>query len=295
MIASNDTLLIGRLTQDLGSCRHLPKAAQWVRLKGGRTNHVWQVTGTETDRPVIVKLYDLTIDNPLFPNRPKDEALVLQALEGLGMAPRLLHHGTTSLGDCLIYSHLEGRTWRDDPARVAALLHKLHRVTPPKGLPRAPDGSAELAHQIAGILSRCTTANLKDLPSLPTQTVTPSGAACLLHGDPVPGNLIESNAALHLIDWQCPSVGDPCEDIALFLSPAMQIAYRGAPLSASEKQDFLAAYPAPKILARYGALAPWYHARSFAYCLWQADQGDETAVIRAKAERAALEGLGLTL
>jgi hypothetical protein len=36
-------------------------------------------------------------------------------------------------------------------------------------------------------------------------------------------------------------------------------------------------------------LAPWYHARSYVYALWQAAQGEITAINRAEAEKAALE------
>ena len=288
MTAPDDTQLIQDLIQDLASSGHLPDAAQWLRLKGGRTNHVWRVTGPTGTNPVVVKLYAETTDNPLFPNRPDDEARVLLALNGKGMAPCLLHQGNTRHGACLIYSHINGTPWRDDPANVANLLRRLHGLTPPKGLRPAPDGSAALEAQIAAILARLTGGAPK-MPDLPRTAIPPSNAACLLHGDPVPGNLITQGNALHLIDWQCPATGDPCEDIALFLSPAMQIAYRGAPLRTSEVQAFLAAYDSPKVLSRYAAIAPWYHARSYAYCLWQADQGDKTAVSRAKAEYSALQ------
>jgi aminoglycoside phosphotransferase (APT) family kinase protein len=60
-----------------------------------------------------------------------------------------------------------------------------------------------------------------------------------------------------LIDWQCPAVGDPCEDIAIFLSPAMQLAYRGTVLSRAEEQVFLTAYSDASTLKRYANIAPW--------------------------------------
>ncbi|WP_306154731.1 phosphotransferase family protein [Roseovarius sp. MMSF_3281] len=289
MTAPDDTQLIQALERDLAPSGHVPDAAQWVRLKGGRTNHVWRITGPTGANPVVVKLYAETSGNPLFPNRPDDEARVLHALDGQGMAPRLLHRTATRLGPCVVYSHVSGARWRDDPAKVARLLRRLHGLAPPRGLRPAPDGSVALEAQIAAILARCP-GDVQNMPGLPDTAVPPSGAACLLHGDPVPGNLIAQGAALHLIDWQCPAIGDPCEDIALFLSPAMQIAYRGAPLAQTEEQAFLSAYDSPRLLSRYAALAPWYHARSFAYCLWQAHQGDKTAMTRAQAEHAALKG-----
>jgi hypothetical protein len=283
-----DSSLIQSLTGDLAASGQLPDGAHWQRLRGGRTNHVWQVTGPKGGDPIVVKLYDGSAQNPLFPNRPKDEARVLGALEGQGVAPRLLHHATTRLGPCLIYSHLDGAPWRDDPATAAKLLYRVHHMAPPKGLRRPPDGSAAIARQIMTILAAAGQ-TLQNLPDLPTVPVTPSRAHCLLHGDPVPGNMIDCGEHLLLIDWQCPGVGDPCEDIALFLSPAMQIAYRGAPLSDVEETAFLAAYGDADTVRRYTRLAPWYHARTLAYCLWQAAQGEDAALTRASAERTALD------
>ncbi|WP_172982773.1 phosphotransferase [Roseovarius bejariae] len=283
-----DSSVIAALTRDLADSGQLPTSAQWQRLYGGRTNHVWRVTGGSDAGPVVVKLYKDSADNPLFPNCPEDEARVLRALEGQGMAPRLLHYTATRLGPCLIYSHLDGGPWRNDPAAAAVLLRRLHRTTALTGLRSAPDGSKAIEAQIETILARCAP-SAPEIPRLPAQPVAPSGATCLLHGDPVPGNLIDCGTTLRLIDWQCPAIGDPCEDIALFLSPAMQIAYRGAPLTPAEEMTFLKSYDLPEILSRYTRLAPWYHARSYAYALWQSAQGETTAIARAQAERTAFE------
>ena len=57
--------------------------------------------------------------------------------------------------------------------------------------------------------------------------VAPVGHPCLIHGDTVPNNFIQSVDALVLIDWQCPALGDPVLDLAIFLSPAMQQIARG--------------------------------------------------------------------
>ena len=78
---------------------------------------------------------------------------------------------------------------------------------------------------------------------------------------------------LTLIDWQCPASGDPTEDIATFLSPAMQRLYRGTILSEAEREAFLAAYPDPAIVARYRALKSVYRWRMAAHCLWKAERG----------------------
>jgi aminoglycoside phosphotransferase (APT) family kinase protein len=284
-----DTSVIEALTRELaGSGLFMHASAQWQRLSGGRTNHVWRVSGASDTGPIVVKLYENSADNPLFPNCPEDEARVLRALEGQGMAPRLLHYTATRLGPCLIYSHLDGRPWRNDPEAAAILLRRLHQTPPLKTLRPAPDGSKAIEAQIETILARCAP-TAPEMPKLPGQAVAPSGAACLLHGDPVPGNMIDCGTTLRLIDWQCPAIGDPCEDIALFLSPAMQMAYRGAPLDPADVMRFLEAYDVPDILSRYTRLAPWYHARGYAYALWQAAQGEAFALHRAEAEKTALE------
>ena len=111
---------------------------------------------------------------------------------------------------------------------------------------------------------------------------------CFLHGDPVAGNIVGNPEDWRLIDWQCPAIGDPCEDIALFLSPAMQMAYRGAPLSEGERQRFLATYPDPEITRRYQSLAAFYHWRMAAYCLWLDSRGDRAAGEGTEAEIAAM-------
>ena len=96
---------------------------------------------------------------------------------------------------------------------------------------------------------------------------------------------------LTLIDWQCPRLGDPAEDLALFLSPAMQLLYRGAPLGLAEQDAFLAAYPDPQVTARLRALLPWFHWRMAAYCLWKAERGGAEDREAMALEIAALQSI----
>jgi len=274
---------------DLVTARGLSTAkALWVALDGGRTNQTWRVT--DGARQIVVKLFAQDTRNPLFPNNPASEIQALRHLEGHTLAPKLVDHFATPLGQCVIYEHLQGRTWRSDPAQAAKLMKRLHHIDAPEGLRNAPDGSLALHRQGEMILRMCPPSEagrVRDL--LPETEVPPSGATCLLHGDPVPGNIIGEGRDLRLIDWQCPAVGDPCEDIAIFLSPAMQLAYRGTALSLAEKQVFLTAYGDANTLKRYANIAPWYHWRMLAYCLWQYARGDLQADIRAKAEIRALK------
>src|SRR6056297_4022455 len=267
----------------------VPPDASWTALEGGRTNRLWRVS-----RPsgglVVVKLYRQAAPNPLFPNDPAVELRLLRHLSGHGIAPHPLYFGKTPAGPCLVYAHLAGAAWTRGAYMAASVLKRLHAIAPPPGLRNAPDGSLALGEQTAAILARCESHAAHAARSLmPRHEVPALGRATLLHGDPVAANMVVGETGARLIDWQCPAIGDPCEDIALFLSPAMQMAYRGAPLTPADVTTFLKAYDAPDILSRYTRLAPWYHARSYAYAVWQATHGEATAIHRANAEKAALE------
>jgi len=269
----------------------VPPDASWTALEGGRTNRLWRVS-----RPsgglVVVKLYRQAAPNPLFPNDPAVELRLLRHLSGHGIAPHPLYFGKTPAGPCLVYAHLAGAAWTRGAYMAAAVLKRLHAIAPPPGLRNAPDGSLALGEQTAAILARCESHAAHAARSLmPRHEVPALGRATLLHGDPVAANMVVGETGARLIDWQCPAIGDPCEDIALFLSPAMQLSYRGAPLDTAERAAFLASYRDPAIIARYRRLAPWYHWRMLAYCLWRHEGGDPGARAAADAEQAALIAL----
>lgn len=254
------------------------------RLTGGRSNHVWRAGG------LVIKLYSADGANPLFANDPVREISVLAALSGTGMVPPLVQSGEFEGRRWLGYAHVNGRPWQEDAGHVAQLLGRLHDLAPPPGLPEGANGSAELEMQAVEILAHC--AGQKQLAGLrPLGRVPPLAQTVLIHGDPVPGNLLAHDGTLTLIDWQCPQTGDPAEDLALFLSPAMQLMYRGAPLTKAEKDAFLRAYPDPRIAGRTLALMPWFHWRMAAYCLWRAERGGAKDWQAFELERAALQSI----
>ncbi|MBY6066442.1 aminoglycoside phosphotransferase family protein [Leisingera aquaemixtae] len=254
------------------------------RLTGGRSNHVWRAGG------LVIKLYAEDGANPLFANDPAREGAILAALSGTGMVPPLVQTGAFEGRNWLSYAHVNGSPWQEDTAHVARLLGRLHDVSPPPGLPQGINGSSALETQTLGILKNC-----KDPDQLaalrPLGRVPPLPQPVLIHGDPVPGNLLAHDGTLTLIDWQCPQIGDPAEDLSLFLSPAMQLMYRGAPLTKAEEDSFLRAYPDPRIAGRTLALKPWFHWRMAAYCLWRAEQGGEKDRQGYQLERAALQSI----
>ncbi len=250
-----------------------------VPLQGGRSNRVWRAG----DR--VLKLYQPRGGNPLFANDPHRENAALLALAGTGMVPQLLASGRFEGRAWLIYGHITGAPWRQDSGHVAQLLGRLHDQPGFEELPEGMNGSAALEWQGKAILDQLSTASepVAQIRGLrPIGQVPPLSQLSLIHGDPVPGNLVAHDGTLTLIDWQCPQLGDPSEDLALFLSPAMQVLYRGEVLSIGEEEAFLAAYPDPGVVGRYLSLKPWYHWRMAAYCLWRSQAG-------AAQDRRALE------
>jgi thiamine kinase len=240
--------------------------AVWRPLAGGRTNHLWRVAGA------VVKSYDPDAASPLFPNDPDAERRALAALSASGLAPVPLGGGTTWIA----YRYLQGAAWRSGTASVARALHRLHGH-PGAGFRPLGSGSAALLAQGRAILAACPAT----LPEPPDPGLPPA-APCLIHGDAVPGNIIACTQGLTLIDWQCPASGDPAEDLAMFLSPAMQWLYRGAPLTGPERDEFLAAYPDGGTVARFLVLEPLFRWRMAAHCLWKSSRGapDYSAALR---------------
>ncbi|MCY4137640.1 MAG: phosphotransferase, partial [Rhodobacteraceae bacterium] len=82
----------------------------------------------------------------------------------------------------------------------------------------------------------------------------------LVHGDGVLGNLIRSNDRLTVIDWQCPGIGDPADDIACFLPPGMQMT-NGGVVDASLIEAFMETCPCRETIVRYRKLLPPFTGR----------------------------------
>ncbi|WP_151719063.1 phosphotransferase family protein [Gemmobacter serpentinus] len=234
----------------------VPKDAVWQRMAGGRSNLVWRVGG------LVVKQFRPDRASPLFPNDPLAERAALTGLAGCGIAPRMAGSGS----DWIAYDHLPGQDWRDDPVPVARALAVLHRQPLLPSLTRAPMG-----HDLRRAAQVWAPQDLPPCPEL--NAPLPQIAPRIIHRDPVPGNIVMQDGQARLIDWQCPAIGDPAEDLAVFLSPAMQMLYRGAVLSETEIAQFLAAYPDREVIDRYRAMRGVLHWRIAAHCAWRAGQG----------------------
>jgi thiamine kinase len=285
------------LKQHLVEMSLLPESAVWTPLEGGRSNSLWRVQGASGD--IVVKLYAGGTATPLFANDAGAEAKVLEHLSHTGLAPRPIYHGNLSSCPVLIYTYQEGLNWRTEPELPAKVLKNLHQLSVPSGLrdlPLAPDGSRALLDQTLSILKMIPAHLAYDVQKLrPIGVVPPSGICQILHGDPVPDNFVclphDVRLAPVLIDWQCPALGDPILDLALFLSPAMQRVTRGAHLSEEERRRFLDAYNDPATEARLKALLPFFHWRMAAYCLWKItrEKPDHAYAAALEAELAALK------
>ena len=263
--------------------------AKWTPLQGGRTNRLWRVeTGS---RSVVVKLYRPDGVTPLFPNDPAAEALVLRHLAGTGLAPDLVETMETAAGSCLVYFHVDGAHGVVPHGDMASLLARLHKVPAPPGLRRVPFGAKTILRQGDHILAACSDAARLDRLR-PDEINLEPGQSVFLHGDPVPANAIAAPWGACLIDWQCPAIGDPTEDLAIYLSPAMQLLYGAGPLSSEQTENFLSAYGDKAVAERWRKLAPAYHWRMAAHCLWRLEREGPKS---GNAQALELELAGLSL
>lgn len=261
---------------------------KFEQVSGGRTNLVWRFAGPDGDLMCKLALPDR--DTPLFPNLPHDEAAALRALSGTGLAPELRTALETPWGPCLVYDSCLGTPWACDPGPVGAVLAQVHRRAPPSGLrPLSGSAAAILAQGDEIVTGLADPGQFADLrPAVVTMADTKT---LFLHGDPVPGNIIVNRARPVLIDWQCPAVGDPVHDLALFLSPAMQVLGRGAPLDAPERLAFLQGYDDPHSVRRLNLLEPALSWRMAVYCAWRVQRGHSDYALALTAELDHLQQL----
>lgn len=269
---------------------HVPEKANWSRLLGGRSNPVWRIMSDDMPYDLVCKLYDDAAATPLFANDGTREALVLKHLAGKGIAPDYVGFMDSALGASVLYQHVDGIPWTRGVEDVARLMAKLHQIEAPQGLPESITSPITL---IAETRAMADAIGIQ-LPAPPRVSGDlPTASRRFLHGDIVPGNIVASSDGLRLIDWQCPVIGDPAADIAVFLSPAMQVLYGNQPLTPAEQSDFLTAYVRAVGDAtgaeRYRALAPLFHWRMACYCDWKAAHGDAAYRDVAGLERRASE------
>lgn len=267
----------------------IQKDDAFVPLAGGRTNRVWKISG---ERDLVCKLYSEGTQNPLYENAPQSEYECLKQLSGKGIAPEAICFMQTKFGEVLVYDYLHGTVWNNDVVCVAQLLARIHSEPLPQGLRTLTVGSVAVVEQTFDILKDVKSEDADRIKALkPAGDVTGCETMCFVHTDVVAGNLIETADGVRLIDWQCPGMGDPVEDLAMFLSPAMQHVYRGDALTNAECVAFISAYPDEAVQDRYKRMAPFYHWRMAAYCAWKEARGSDEYAAAKILEIAALEQL----
>jgi len=255
-------------------CRSVATAR--TRLAGGYRNQVWKL---RSGRGFVVEK-DYAEDpgraNPMYPNLPDHEAAAMRHLAGTGCAPELVSYrpALEEVGAQVVYRYVAGTQWRSGGAEVAHLLARVHAVRAPKGMRRLHRSAAEALTHADEMVADTATATLRrtmDSARPEPSRGAPATRLSLVHTDCGPGNIVRTRHGLVLIDWQCPGLGDPVEDVACFLSPAMMVLYQSAPHSPGARQSFLDAYAGHDQTAvdRYLRDGAAWHFRIAAYCTWR--------------------------
>ena len=270
-------------------------------LTGGYLNQVFRLRGKEQgdDFDWVVKFFMPETELALFPNLPEDERKATYLASTIGRAPVPISWLETFDGPVLVYEYCEGEIWREGVGDVALLLRDLRtldtdhydfREVPMHAADILAEGDAFLPKIVSEM--RWTLARARPKP-IEIDAVSPG----FLHTDIGPGNIVvaKDTGRLVAIDWQCPAVGDPVQDVIAFLSPAFQILYGRQPLSDVEVAEFFAAYDDPELKRRYDLLLPFYDWRMAGYCATRqikyASSRPEASERYARATKALLERL----
>jgi thiamine kinase-like enzyme len=276
---NNDTSRTTRIIQSLANQGLLTDTRQIeiTKLTGGYHNYVYRLRNND-GIDWVIKQYVTASNVPLFPVLPDHESGALKALESAGVTPKYIAFlPTAKTGAILVYDFIEGQQWQDDTASVARMLTivhqtKAHQVTTGQPFRQLPYKPADLIQQTQSILDQMQDSTeatkLLDKHMIPGNW---SGTVerRLIHTDCGPGNIIVGNQGPVLIDWQCPGLGDPIEDLINFSSPSMQILYGLDPLSDEQLSIFFDAYNNPDAMIRIEEIGIYYRTRFLAYCFFR--------------------------
>jgi hypothetical protein len=261
------------------------------RLTGGYLNQVFRVRGEDIDW--VVKHFMPETELALFPNLPVDERKATYLASTIGRAPQPLSYFDTTDGPVLVYEFCEGDIWQEGVGEVARLLRDLRTLdTTGYGFREVPILPGDILEEGDGFLPRVAPEMRTHLAMVrPDPIEIDAVSRRFLHTDIGPGNIIvaKDTGRLVVIDWQCPAVGDPVQDVIAFLSPAFQILYSRRPLTAEEEAEFFEAYDDPELKRHYDKILPFYDWRMAGYC---ATRMDKYATTRPEASQRYAEALG---
>jgi aminoglycoside phosphotransferase (APT) family kinase protein len=271
------------------------------RLTGGYLNQVFRLRGKEQghDFDWVVKYFMPETELALFPNLPVEERKATYLASTIGRAPVPISWLETFDGPVLVYEFCEGEVWREGVEEVGRLLRDLRTLdTTDYGFREVPILPAGILAEGEAFLPKIHSEMRWHLARARPQPIEIEPVSrSFLHTDIGPGNIIVATdtGRLVVIDWQCPAVGDPVQDVIAFLSPAFQILYGRPPLTAAEEAAFFAAYDDPELKRRYDTVRPFYDWRMAGYCATRqakyASTRPEAAQRYAQALAALLERL----
>ncbi len=242
-------------------------------LTGGFWNDVYRLRGN--GRNWVIKHFRSTNSDGLYPILPQAEALALQTLSGLEIAPELV----AFLPDVplLVYEYFEGGVWQADAVSIGRLLRCLHDVpiTTESGFRQLPLETVAILRQGDHFLGQVgPDALVQQLSAVrPLPQLLPSLARLsLVHTDPWPGNIVQNGRHLRLIDWQCPGLGNPTEDVWTFLHAGYEMLLGRPRFDEQVQAEFWHGYGQTTVSQHLPLLAPYYAYRLAAHCLlrqWQ--------------------------
>jgi thiamine kinase len=186
-------------------------------IKHGLTNQSWRV---HTSSDVVIVRISTADEDALRIDRAS-EARILEAMAAAGVGAPVVRSDPTHH---ILVTRCIGPAWTFEEAanprnivRIAALLHRLHALSPPSSvrevdLRKTFTGYADTlnARGAAGELVSRTL--LRRADELVTLLLT-GGATALCHNDVHHLNVVDGGA-LRLIDWEYAGVGEPLFDLA---------------------------------------------------------------------------------
>lgn len=188
------------------------------RIKHGLTNESWLVS---TDQDLLVVRMSNTSEQSLQINRAS-EALILGAVADAGIGPEVL---LCDPERHLLVTTFMGPTWSDEDAafgdnivRVAAVLRRLHALSPPSGL-----HNVDLLKVIDGYLRTldensvycaATVSAMRARAREVASMLQRDSVARLCHNDVHALNIVDTRAGLRLIDWEYAGLGERMFDLA---------------------------------------------------------------------------------
>jgi hypothetical protein len=248
----------------------------------------------------VVKQFVQVPVNPMFPILPKAEHAALQFLRDHECAPTpIAFIADSPIGSLLVYEYVPGTSWNGDLDAAATLIARVQGIPidafAKKTFRKLPSDALALQTHAEGMLKRHPGAlsdSVRELrPTVLARKHYPKRRDVLVHTDCGPGNMVSSPNGLRLIDWQCPGIGDGFQDVATFLSPAMQVLYGYPVLTDSQEQHFWGVYvsalgqtpsDSQETLARFHGFRSSHHYRFAAYC---AMRTQDTAASDGKTSR----------